>query len=104
TPRRIPDPAGDTGFEIYMSVPSKQIAEQFSQKLEALNVNAKKTTFTYCQYARDYVQSRQAHAAAASPFSHFKEWPAKGYRREDFPRTESIVHNFLAIPLGMKYT
>ncbi len=62
------------------------------------------TTFTYCQYARDYVQSRGTHAPAASPFSHFKEWPAKGYRREDFPKTEAIVHNFLAIPLGMKYT
>src|SRR5207248_6644586 len=26
TPRRIPDPAGDTGFEIYVSLPSKDLA------------------------------------------------------------------------------
>src|SRR3989442_1990924 len=45
TPRRIPDPAGDTGFEIYLSLPTKELAVQFSQKLEAMNVNAKKTTF-----------------------------------------------------------
>jgi dTDP-4-amino-4,6-dideoxygalactose transaminase len=31
-------------------------------------------------------------------------WPANGYRREDFPRTESIIHNFLALPVGVKYT
>lgn len=103
-PRRIPDATGDTAFEIYMSLPSKQLAEQFSQKLEALNVNAKKTTFTYCHYAREYVTTGQAHTPAASPFAKFKEWPAPGYRQQDFPKTEAIIHTFLALPLGMKYT
>jgi dTDP-4-amino-4,6-dideoxygalactose transaminase len=103
-PRRIPDPTGDTGMEIYLSLPSQQLAEQFSQKLEALNVNARKTTFTYCQYARDYVQSGHAHAPTASPFAKFKTWPAPGYRQQDFPKTEAIVHSFLALPLGVKYT
>ncbi len=103
-PRRIPDPAGDTGFEIYLALPSKELAIQFSQKLEALNVNARKTTFTYCHYARDYCQTGDAHTPAASPFKQFKDWPAKGYRQQDFPRTESIIHNFLALPLGVKYT
>ena len=103
-PRRIPDPSGDTGFEIYLSLPTKELATQFMQKLEAMNVNAKKTTFTYCHYAREYCQTGDAHAPAASPFrQQFKEWPAKGYRREDFPRTEAIVHTFLAIPIGMRY-
>ncbi|MEO6434721.1 MAG: aminotransferase class V-fold PLP-dependent enzyme [Tepidisphaeraceae bacterium] len=104
TPRRIPDPSGDTGFEIYLSLPTKELATQFSQKLEAMNVNAKKTTFTSCHYAREYCQTGAAHTPAASPFKQFKEWPAKGYRREDFPRTEAIVHTFLALPIGVKYT
>src|SRR5688572_4288191 len=47
TPRRIPDPTGDTGFEIYLALPSKELATTFSQRLESMNVNAKKTTFTY---------------------------------------------------------
>src|SRR5262249_28407289 len=46
TPRRIPDPTGDTGFEIYLKLPSAELATQFSQKLESMNVNARKTTFT----------------------------------------------------------
>ena len=102
--RPAADPAGETCFEIYMSMPSKELAEQFSKKLEALNVNARKTTFTYCHYARDYVKSGDAHTPSASPFKQFKEWPAKGYRQEDFPRTEAIIHKFLALPMGMRYT
>lgn len=104
TPRKIPDPAGDTGFEIYLSLPSRELAVEFSKRLEAMNVNARKTTFTYCHYAREYCQTGHAHHPAASPFTGMKPWPAKGYRREDFPRTESIIHNFLALPVGVKYT
>ena len=104
TPRKIHDPEGDTGFEIYLSLPTKEIAVEFSRRLEAMNVNAKKTTFTYCHYAREYCQTGHAHHPAASPFKDFSDWPAKGYRREDFPRTESIIHNFLALPIGVKYT
>ena len=104
TQRKIPDPTGDTGFEIYLSLPTKDLAVEFSKRLEALNVNAKKTTFTYCHYAREYCQTGHAHHPAASPFKNLSEWPARGYRREDFPRTESIIHNFLALPIGVKYT
>jgi 8-amino-3,8-dideoxy-alpha-D-manno-octulosonate transaminase len=103
-PRRIPDPTGDTGFEMYLSLPTQELAGEFSKRLEAMNVNAKKTTFTYCHYAREYCQTGLAHHPNASPFKDMKPWPAKGYRREDFPRTEAIVHNFLALPVGMKYT
>ena len=103
-PRRIPDPTGDTGFEMYLSLPTKDLAIAFSKRLESMNVNAKKTTFTYCHYAREYCQTGHAHHPDASPFKGMKPWPAKGYRREDFPRTEAIIHNFLALPVGMKYT
>jgi 8-amino-3,8-dideoxy-alpha-D-manno-octulosonate transaminase len=103
-PRRIPDPSGDTGFEMYLSLPTKELAVAFSEKLEGMNVNARKTTFTYCHYAREYCQTGHAHHPDASPFKGITPWPAKGYRREDFPRTESIIHNFLALPVGVKYT
>jgi 8-amino-3,8-dideoxy-alpha-D-manno-octulosonate transaminase len=104
TPRRIPDPTGDTGFEIYLSLPSMEQAQQFKQKLDALNVNCNKTTGTYCHYAREYCQTGHAHHPAASPFAHFDQWPAQGYRKEDFPRTEALIHGFIALPMGARYT
>ena len=45
-----------------------------------------------------------AHAPAASPFREFKDWPAPGYRAEDFPRTENLTKRFIALPLGWLYT
>jgi len=102
--RHIPDPSGDSGFEIYMSLPTMEKAIEFRGKLDALNVNCNKITGTYCHYAREYCQTGHAHNPAASPFAKFKEWPAKGYRKEDFPRTESIIHRFVALPIGALYT
>jgi dTDP-4-amino-4,6-dideoxygalactose transaminase len=102
--RRVPDPSGDTAFEIYLRLPSVEIAKDFRQRLDALNVNCNKTTGTYCHYAREYCQTGQAHAPAASPFTDVTDWPGRGYRKEDFPRTESIIHDFVALPLGAAYT
>ena len=104
TPRRIPDPAGDTGIELYLSLPTSELAVEFSRRLEESNVNASKTTSTYCHYAREYCQTGLTHAGATSPFAGFREWPAEGYRRRDFPKTESIIHNFLALPIGAMYS
>jgi dTDP-4-amino-4,6-dideoxygalactose transaminase len=56
------------------------------------------------QYAREYCTTGLAHSANASPFKDFSEWPAKGYRKEDFPKTESIVHRVVALPIGSMYT
>jgi len=50
------------------------------------------------------VKTGRAHTPAASPFRDFKEWPAPGYRAEDFPRTEDLTKRFVAIPLGWLYT
>ena len=36
--------------------------------------------------------------------NYLKQWPAPGYRQQDFPKTEAIIHNFLALPIGVKYT
>jgi 8-amino-3,8-dideoxy-alpha-D-manno-octulosonate transaminase len=103
TLRRIPDPTGDTGFEIYLSLPSMEQAAELRKRLDALNVNCNKTTGTYCHYAREYCQSGLAHNPKASPFARFKSWPAPGYRKEDFPRTESLIHGFIALPIGALY-
>jgi dTDP-4-amino-4,6-dideoxygalactose transaminase len=100
--RRIPDPEGDSGFEIYQLCESHKTAEAFRDRLNALNVNCQKMTGTYCHYAREYC--RHAHTPSASPFHGFEAWPAEGYRPEDFPRTEDLASRFIALPLGVLYT
>lgn len=104
TLRRIPDPEGDTGFEIYFMLRDPETAAAFKRELSALNVRCQQMTGTYCHYRRDYCLTGLAHAPAASPFAGMEPWPAKGYRPEDFPRTEAMIHRFVALPLGMAYT
>ncbi|HWB60105.1 MAG TPA: DegT/DnrJ/EryC1/StrS family aminotransferase [Chthoniobacteraceae bacterium] len=102
--RRIPDPTGDTAVESYIILPNIEKADALRSKLDALNVNCRKTTGSYCHYAREYCTTGLAHAPGASPFQDFKEWPAPGYRKQDFPKTESIVHRVVALPVGSTYT
>ena len=104
TPRRVADPAGDQGFELYLCAPTAEIAEAFRNRLHALNVNSQKVTGTYCHYARPYCQTGDAHNPNASPFKQFEIWPAPGYRAEDFPLTEALIRRFIALPLGVLYT
>ena len=104
TLRRIPDPEGDLGFEIYLCLPTEETAVAFRQQLDARNVNCSKMTGTYAHYAREYCQTGHAHAPAASPFAQDREWPAPGYRQEDFPRTDALIRRFVALPLGALYT
>lgn len=102
--RRIPDPTGDFGFEIYLMFDDASKVAPFREKLDARNVNCGARTGTYPQYNRDYVKTGLAHHPALSPFREFAEWPAPGYRAEDFPRTEDLTKRFLALPLGWLYT
>ena len=102
--RRVPDPAGEFGFEIYFFLHDAGLVAQFRAKLDTLNVNCNQRTGTYPQYNRDYVKTGLAHTPAASPFREFKEWPAPGYRAADFPRTEDLTRRFVAIPIGWLYT
>lgn len=104
TPRRAPDPGGDMGFELYLCLPTAELAGAFRQRLHARNVNCQQLTGTYCHYARPYCQTGHAHAPAASPFAPLGPWPAPGYRQEDFPQTEALIHRFVALPLGALYT
>jgi 8-amino-3,8-dideoxy-alpha-D-manno-octulosonate transaminase len=103
TVRPVPDPSGDLGFEMYVYLPDKKTADALRAKLDAMNVNCNKITGTYNHYAREYGQNGHAHAPTASPF-HGTRMPAPGYRPQDFPRTESIVPRFIALPIGVTYT
>ena len=103
-PRRIPDPAGDSGFELYFFLKDAATVMFFREKLTARNVVCAPRTGTYPHYNRDYVKTGRAHTAAASPFRDFAEWPAPGYRAQDFPRTEELTARFLAVPIGWLYT
>lgn len=102
--RPSPDAAGDFGLELYFYLNDAATVARFREKLDALNVNCGARTGTYPQYNRDYVKTGRAHAPAASPFREFKEWPAQGYRAEDFPQTEDLTRRFIALPIGWLYT
>lgn len=102
--RHIPDPRGDSGIEIYFFVESSELAVKFCGQLDALKVNCTKMTGTACHYRRPYCVNRAAHSPASSPFREERDWPAKGYRPEDFPMTENLVNRFIALPMGALYT
>jgi len=102
--RRVPDSTGDFGFEIYLMFENLEQVAPFHEKLNALNVNCGARTGTYPQYNRDYMKTGLAHHPALSPFKDFKEWPAPGYRAQDFPRTEDLTKRYIALPIGWLYT
>ena len=102
--RRIADPDGNLGIELYFYLPQADQALAFSQRLHELGVNSAKMTGTYCQYEREYCVNRASHNQNASPFKDFAQWPAKGYRAQDFPVTEDLVHRFVSLPFGVLYT
>lgn len=104
TMRRIPDPSGDTGFEIYFWLDTSELAMRFVEELQRWNINAAKVTGTNCHYRLGYCRPGSSHAEQMSPLSQLPEWPAKGYRKEDFPITESLVSRFVAIPIGVLYS
>lgn len=102
--RRIPDPEGDSGFEIYFMLRDIETAAAVKQELSAMGICCQQMTGTYCHYRREYCLNGYAHSASASPFAGMKPWPAEGYRPEDFPCTEALIHRFVALPLGVLYT
>lgn len=104
TLRRVPDPEGDFGFELYFFLRDEAQVAAFRAQLNARNVNCAQRTGTYPQYGRDYVKTGRAFVPAMSPFREFKEWPAVGYRAVDFPRTEDLTKRFVAIGIGWLYT
>ncbi len=102
--RRIPDPEGESGFETYFWVASPEQRDAYRAQLQAAGVPCEQMTGTYAQYRRPYVATGRAHAAAASPFPAGPAWPERGYRAEDFPRTEDLIHRFVVIPVGVNHT
>jgi 8-amino-3,8-dideoxy-alpha-D-manno-octulosonate transaminase len=102
--RTIPDPTGDSGFEIYFWLPTAVQRDAFRHELQQAGIPCQQMTGTYAQYRRSYVLTGRSHAPAASPFPAGSDWPSQGYRAQDFPRTEDLIHRFIAIPVGVNYT
>lgn len=102
--RRIPDPDGDMGYETYFFLPSEQMRDDVVERLAGLNVRCVRMTGTYGHYARLYCQKAATHAPSASPFQTFTEWPAPGYRPQDFPVTENLASRMVALPVGVLHS
>lgn len=102
--RRLPDPEGESGFETYFWLPTPALRDALRARLIAAGIPCQQMTGTYAQYRRPYVQTGRTHAPHASPFPTAETWPGPGYRAEDFPRTEDLIHRFIALPLGMQHT
>lgn len=102
--RRVPDPAGESGFETYFWVATEELRDAFRAGLQAAAIPCQQMTGTYAQYRRAYVATGLAHAPGASPFHPGAGWPEAAYRAESFPRTEDLIHRFVVIPVGITHT
>ena len=102
-PRVVHDPAGDSGIECYLLLDERFDRDAFRMQLESRNVNCQPMTRTYCHYAQPYCAEGRAHADAASPFAGLGPMPALGYRAEDFPVTEKLTQQMIALPFGVAY-
>ena len=102
--RRIPDPVGDSGIEIYFVVATTGLRDEFRIRLTAAGIPCAPMTGTHAQYRRGYVVSGLSHSASASPFSVGTDWPGPGYRAEDFPQTEDLINRMISIPIGVNYS
>lgn len=102
--RHIPDPSGDTGFEIYFWLKTPDLASRMVKALGEWNVPAAKASGTGFHFLLEHCKNGRAHAPGASPFAGFKEWPAKGYRPGDFPRSEDLMGRYVALQVGVLYS
>ena len=102
--RRVPDADGESAFETYFWVRSMELRDAIRERLKAARIPCDQMTGTYAQYRRPYVVTGLAHTASASPFAREAGWPARGYRAEDFPRTEGLIHRFVVLPVGVMHT
>lgn len=102
--RRIPDPDGDLGIEFYLFFDDFDTAEKMRAAFAECGVGCRARTGTYMQYAREYVIKGMTHNPAINPFRQFKEWPAPGYREEDFPKTNALINGMFTVPIGALFT
>ncbi|MEZ5276992.1 MAG: DegT/DnrJ/EryC1/StrS family aminotransferase [Opitutaceae bacterium] len=102
--RTMADPAGAIGLEMYLRLPTPEAAKAITAELSRLGIPSAQRTGTYAQYAREYIIKRQAHHPAASPFREVKDWPAVGYRPEDFPVTNDVTARSVVLPVGVLYS
>jgi len=104
TLRRTPDPSGEVPIETYFWLEEKGAATRMRSFLDSRNVHCQQVTGTYCQYRRRYCLERSTSFGQIPQFSGIVEWPAIGYRPQDFPMTERLVADFVAIPVSCYFT
>jgi len=102
--RAMADPEGSLGVEMYLRLPTAGQADRVTAELKRLGIPCAQRTGTYAQYAREYIVHRKAHHPEASPFRSMADWPAPGYREEDFPRVNDLVPRSVVLPIGVLYT
>lgn len=102
--RRIPDPEGDLGIEFYLFFENYDVAEKFRAAFAECGVSCRARTGTYMQYAREYVINGKSHNQAISPFRQFDQWPAPGFRKEDFPKSNALIDGMFTVPIGALFT
>jgi 8-amino-3,8-dideoxy-alpha-D-manno-octulosonate transaminase len=102
--RPLADAEGEIGIETYFWTPDADSYQAIQTGLEKRGVYAQPRTGTYSQYRRPYCLNRSTHSGIAAPFAEYSQWPAAGYRPEDFPRTEGLVRNLISLPVGCNYS
>lgn len=102
--RRLPDAAGEVAIESYFWLKDADTVARLKAFLEERNVHCQKVTATYCHYRREYCLERGTHYGQNPDFAGEGVWPAKGYRPEDFPVTEQLITNYMALPVGCYFT
>lgn len=102
--RRVPDPEGEVPIETYFWPSRAGDAAKLRQFLDDRGIHCQQITGTYCQYRRGYCLNRSTAHGPIPQFAGAGEWPAEGYRAVDFPRTENLTRDFVAIPVGCYFT
>jgi len=102
--RRVPDPAGEVPIETYFWPSRAGDAARLREFLDVRGIHCQQITGTYCQYRRGYCLNRSNAQGVIPQFAGAGEWPAEGYRAVDFPRTEELTRDFVAIPVGCYFT
>lgn len=102
--RHIPDPEGDLGIESYFWPEKLETTIALREAIKRRGVDCEKRTGTYSHCTRDYIRLRAATRPGTNPLSSFPNWPALGYRAEDFPKINTLADRMLALPMSIRFS
>ncbi len=102
--RHIPDPRGDLGIESYFWPEKLETTLALREAIKSRGVDCEKRTGTYSHCMRDYISQRATAHPGLNALAAFKDWPAPGYRAEDFPHINNLADRMLALPMSIRFT